>query len=71
MADCPNKPMRVLVVFCIVDELRMIWSLLAKGEKMAFADHPISLYLFYNIISVRKHIFSGSQELRPNQIWLY
>ena len=31
----------------------------------------LRIFFFYNIISVSKHIFSGSPELRPNQNWLY
>ena len=31
----------------------------------------LRIFFFYYIISVSKHVFSGSPELRPNQNWLY
>ena len=31
----------------------------------------LRIFFFYNIISVSKHIFLGSPELRPKQNWLY
>ena len=31
----------------------------------------LQIFFFYYIISVSKHVFSGSPELRPNQNWLY
>ena len=43
-----------------------IWSIF---EMWGFRG--LRIFFFYYIISVSKHVFSGSPELRPKQNWLY